>query len=244
MKISKLKSVRKIDHDSNRYDIEVANTSNFFADGVLVHNSFCAMSYIPGLNHTEAFDGNFIVYSKGLGAQGLVFKDNEKNANNAYVKMFKQYKQNILDVHDAFGLDDTTQITILGEVFGPVQDLKYSFSDLQFRVFDVYIGRPRYSDELSWFVSKGTTLAVCKSFGIPTVPLLYQGPFSAEMLELYTNGVEQVSGTEAHIREGVVVSPIEERQCNTHRNNLGRVLLKSVSNDYLLRKSSTATEYN
>lgn len=39
MKQVKIKKITKIEHNSNRYDIEVAKNSNFFANGVLVHNS-------------------------------------------------------------------------------------------------------------------------------------------------------------------------------------------------------------
>ena len=64
------------------------------------------------------------------------------------------------------------------------------------------------------------------------VPILYTGPFSIESMEEFTNGKETVSGKEACIREGIVVRVAEER----HEENLGRVILKSVSAAYLLRK--------
>jgi hypothetical protein len=54
----------------------------------------------------------------------------------------------------------------------------------------------------------------------------------------YTEGDETVSGKAVHIREGIVVNPVEER----YDLNIGRVILKSVSATYLLRKGKT-TEY-
>ena len=47
-----------------------------------------------------------------------------------------------------------------------------------------------------------------------------------------------VLGSAAHIREGVVIRPRTER----HDDRTGRVILKSVSGDYLTRKGDT-TEF-
>src|SRR5574343_1336201 len=45
-----------------------------------LHGTFCMIGYVPGLNHPEImYEGDVFVASKGLGAKGLVFKDNEKN---------------------------------------------------------------------------------------------------------------------------------------------------------------------
>lgn len=73
---------------------------------------------------------------------------------------------------------------------------------------------------------------ICKEFGIERVPVLYVGEFNKEVLEEYTNGFETISGTESHIREGIVIKPLKER----YEHGLGRVLLKSISEHYLLRK--------
>ena len=57
------------------------------------------------------------------------------------------------------------------------------------------------------------------------------------MLE-HTDG-KTVIGNEIHIREGVVNTPLVERRDNA----LGRVILKSVSANYLLRKGES-TEFS
>ena len=80
--------------------------------------------------------------------------------------------------------------------------------------------------------------ALCNAHGIDVVPVLYKGKFSQEVLEEYTNGKEQVSGEELHIREGVVVYVKEERE----DPSIGRVILKSVSGAYLCRHGGT--EFN
>ena len=38
MKQIKIKSISKIEHNSKRYDISVADNNNLFANGILIHN--------------------------------------------------------------------------------------------------------------------------------------------------------------------------------------------------------------
>jgi hypothetical protein len=54
----------------------------------------------------------------------------------------------------------------------------------------------------------------------------------------HTDG-RTVVGSGAHLREGVVIVPLAERR----DDQIGRVILKSVSGDYLTRKGE-ATEFN
>jgi len=228
----KIKSIRKLEsHDSDRYDLQVRGNHNFFANGVLVHNSWCQIGVIPQQLTYQDY-GRLVVCSKGLGSKGLAFKpEAEQNANNLYLRVARH-----LNALERLA-DYEVPIFVIGEVFGSgVQDLGYgahtkSDETLGFRVFDVYEGQPQHGrylndDELTQF---------CEERGFERVPVLYRGPFSkAKMLQL-TTGAETVSGEEAHIREGVVVRPTEERRDLL----IGRVQLKSVSDDYLLRKNGT-----
>lgn len=59
-----------------------------------------------------------------------------------------------------------------------------------------------------------------------TVPVLYIGPYSAEVVKKYVDGPSKVPGA-GHIREGVVVSSLERR-----------LKLKVVSNEYYAAKES------
>ena len=76
---------------------------------------------------------------------------------------------------------------------------------------------------------------ICKELDIDTVPVLYSGPYSKEVVDELTNGKETVSGKELHMREGIVIRPFNERR----DDDIGRVILKSVSDAYLLRKGGT-----
>jgi RNA ligase (TIGR02306 family) len=103
--------------------------------------------------------------------------------------------------------------------------------ELTYRAFGIKVGE-------SW-LDFPEFLKVCEELDIPTVPVLYRGPYSKEALLEYTDGKETVSGKASHIREGIVVYPITERG----DRRIGRVVLKSVSGDYLTRKNKDATEF-
>lgn len=70
MKQVKITKLNKIEHDSKRYDIEVKNVHNFFANGILVHNSFVAMGFGKGFGKGN----DWVVHSKGLGHRGIAFQ--------------------------------------------------------------------------------------------------------------------------------------------------------------------------
>lgn len=125
---------------------------------------------------------------------------------------------------------------ILGEIYGKgVQDLAYVDDNAKyFRAFDIYVGEPSSGR----YLPPDEVERVCRVLDIDMVPVLYCGPYSKEVVEEYTNGKETVSGKELHMREGVVIRPHDERR----HDEIGRVILKSVSEAYLLRKGGT--EFN
>ena len=67
------------------------------------------------------------------------------------------------------------------------------------------------------------------------VPLLYEGPFDQKLMEELSSGKTTIMKSKAHIREGIVVKPKIEREVK----GLGRVILKFINDDYLLRKKGT-----
>ena len=199
-----------------------------------LHGTWCCMGYHPDV---EENNGR-VITSKGLSGRGLAFKFNEQNEKNLYVQMYHQLTNGIgqdimerfcrLDVHN-----DGDPFYILGEVYGKgVQDLAYvDGNEKAFRVFDIYVGEPTGGHYLSPEEVKN----ICKELDIDTVPVLYSGPYSKEMVEELTNGKETVSGKELHMREGIVIRPFNERRDDI----IGRGILKSVSDAYLLRKGGT-----
>ena len=65
-----------------------------------------------------------------------------------------------------------------------------------------------------------------------TVPLLYRGAWKLELVSL-AEGKTTFPGAN-HVREGLVVKPVEERWDFT----CGRVVLKYIGEGYLLRKDT------
>jgi RNA ligase (TIGR02306 family) len=177
-------------------------------------------------------EGEFYVSSKGFAGKGQYLEDtkNEQGAStNAYWRAF--YAAG-LDEKLRKAADDSGAATIylFGEILG-TQDMKYGMEngDVRFVAFDVQIGENKPYLDFEVFTS------FCYTYRIPQVPTLYEGPFSWEAIGAVTDGMENLTGSESHIREGVVIRPRKER----HIDTLGRVLLKSVSESYLTRRDGT-----
>ncbi len=222
------------------YDIEnIKKYPDVLQDGEMVliteklHGTWTCFAFHPDIPHP-------IVTSKGLSAQGLAFKFNDANADNLYIR-------SLLSTADVNGNDALDRLQkefvgnlpfyILGETYGKgVQDLEYGLSKPHFRAFDIYVGE--CNTGAGRYLSGHEFTSVCRKAGIETVPVLFHGPYTRTMVDALTNGQDNISG--AHIREGVVVRPLlDERR----HHGLGRVILKSVSEAYLLRKGN-ATEFN
>lgn len=225
-----------------KYDIEnIKRFPNVLEEGEEVvmtekiHGTLCMLCYVPLLEQdtTLHYDGKWIVASKGLAAQGIALKPTEQNIEkNTY---FRALRDNDVfeKVENIISLED--RVIVLGEVYGRgVQDLRYGneTNKFGFRIFDVWI------DDGDDYLNHDLLEQFCLDAELEMVPVLYKGPFSQDVLDEHTNGKETISGMEAHVREGVVIKPLEERT----NNEIGRVILKSVSESYLLRKNGT--EYN
>lgn len=223
MKCIKIEYDNENNHDL--YDLEIdGGTHNYVASGVVVHNTWACVGIYPENIHDEIPFGRVIVTSKGLSSKGLAFKDNENNENNLYMRAFKMF---------SWPYDFDTPIFLLGEIFGKgVQDLQYGLQDISFRLFDVYFGKPGQGE----YANVDQIAEVASAYDIKTVPELYRGPLTPEVIAEYTDGLDSITGS--HIREGIVIKPVEEMR-NIHT---GRTILKSVSERYLSRKSGT--EYN
>lgn len=229
------------------YDIEnVKKWNSILIEDELIaiteklHGTWTCFGQNPNVPHV-------IITSKGLSKQGLYFKLNEQNANNLYIRMHRQDALNHggQEIQHRVGQFLESQLFeqnyhtfyVLGETLGQgVQDLHYGQTQPTFRLFDVYVGAPNQGR----FLNDSEKQALCEYCDIPRVPVLYRGPYSKEIVDKLTNGKETLSGTGSNIREGIVITPIIER----YVPNLGRVILKSVSEAYLFRgKDDEVTEY-
>ena len=118
-------------------------------------------------------------------------------------------------------------MAVYGEVYGAVQDLKYGAGpgELRFRAFDVMDCKSRK------YLDHADARAFLASVGIEAMPVLYEGPWSADLVSL-AEGMSTLPGANC-IREGFVVRPIVERYAH-----MGRVVFKFVGEGYLTRKGA------
>jgi len=118
------------------------------------------------------------------------------------------------------------QVILYGEVFGPVQFLKYNTANkLDIRVFDLFIDGK--------FVDYDVFISLCQNFSVKHVPIVARIPYNLKEVAKFSEGQTLVNDAQ-HIREGVVVKPIKER----NHPKIGRCILKYVSDTYLLGKSA------
>jgi RNA ligase (TIGR02306 family) len=235
------------------YDFErIERVPDMFTPGERViaseklHGSYVCFGLVPELHHTEMFGahGDILVYSKGLGAQGLVFKNNEANSHNLYVKMLKYLMENYdleTKLRDVSVLYGGQPVYVMGEIFGKsVQDLHYGTTQPEFRMFEIRVGYEYLPRDSFGFGHLDSQTPHGGTLGLPVTPILYEGPFDLTALEAVRDGKTMVGGD--NIREGIVVRASPERHHDVH----GRKVAKMISPLYLLRKSAKGadvTEY-
>jgi RNA ligase (TIGR02306 family) len=119
------------------------------------------------------------------------------------------------------------QAVLFGEVYGSkIQSLHYGCKGtLGFRAFDLLLdGKYAETDDF---------LTLCGEFGVEAVPVLWRGPFSLGQIRALSEGSTTLG--EDHIREGVVVKPVQERM----HTKVGRLCLKYIGDQYLFAKDVT-----
>ena len=193
-----------------------------------LHGTWACFGWYP--EATEE-GGQYIVASKGLSGRGQALRVGEgENESNLYVQTFRAHQAQLDRMIEDLG---TQPFYVLGEIFGRgVQDLDYGQQVPNFRVFDIYLGLP----EFGHYADPRTAVAMTHTYGFTSVPRLYLGEYYPEIISKLTTGQTTLDGE--HIREGIVIKPERER----YERGIGRVIVKSLNEDYLLRKGEV-TEY-
>lgn len=149
------------------------------------------------------------------------------NKENIYWLPFKNenLKKLIISLNKLYHSD---QVIVFGEIFGKgVQDLDYGrHHEVDYRVFDILVN----GEYLSYCDFKSN----CLLYNIKIVPVIYEGKWKNSFIDELSSGKSLVSDIE-QIREGIVIKPIVERK----DSKIGRVILKSLSFEYLARKDGT-----
>jgi RNA ligase (TIGR02306 family) len=121
--------------------------------------------------------------------------------------------------------------TLYGEVYGPVQSLRYGLTEPRIAIFDVL--RPD-GTWLSWdrqYSDEGCLADLYAEGLLPMVPLLEIGSYDPDLVESLATGSSRVPGAQ-HIREGVVIRPVRERRLDDGT----RCVLKAINPDYLVKE--------
>lgn len=118
---------------------------------------------------------------------------------------------------------------LFGEAFGN-QDLRYGIpgGKVGFRAFDVWDSNTK--SFWTWDMMRESLYFFCTEENQDNgwvAPILYIGTYSDEIVRKCTDGKSLIKGAD-HIREGCIVKARED-------DIPGRIILKSVSNDYYTR---------
>jgi RNA ligase (TIGR02306 family) len=112
---------------------------------------------------------------------------------------------------------------LYGEVYGPVQELKYGLVEPQFAAFAA-VRNDKWIDQGCLHASLG-------EYNVPYAPVLYVGPYDRDFIAGLAEDDSNIpTAPKGHMMEGVVIVPQTERR---HENlSTGRVALKLISNRY------------
>ena len=129
--------------------------------------------------------------------------------------------------------DEWNGYIFYGEIYGKkIQHLSYGVppGELRLAIFDImYKNEWGQAHYLPWC----EVVDICKNLNLPTVPELYIGPWKSDLVKL-ADGKSTIPGAKHH-REGFVVKPTHE----TWNPKVGRLILKRISDQYLLGKNIT-----
>ena len=211
---------KKLDEKFDRWDFETKKHHCFTASGIIVHNCNFRMGLIRTNDNMEFMVGSHNVRLKEF---------NSKGQKSEFWSVFNQNAKDLLN-HLS---EDINNVIIFAELYGQVQDMNYGLKGFDYRAFDISINGN--------YLDHNTKMDLFAKFNIEIPPILYEGPFSWNLIEELTIGNTQVCKLDEagrfKGREGIVITPKIERL--EFEKNLGRVILKSISADYLSRKNAT-----
>jgi RNA ligase (TIGR02306 family) len=222
--IDEIVSIREIECDSLRYDIEVEDNHNFFANDILVHNCQNLAKELAGWNEkhkltweiTEKLDGSSMTVYFNEGEFGVCSRnlDLKEADGNSFWKVARE-----------LGLEEKMRATrnnmaLQGELIGPgIQGNIYNLSKHEFRLFDVFdIGLQEYYSAHDRYMAE-------RALGLEHAPVIDAAGkidhMSMDDILFFAEGKSKLCDAE---REGVVF------KCNQCPD----ISFKSISNKYLL----------
>jgi hypothetical protein len=246
----KIKSIKKIESSSKRYDITVANTSNYYANDILIHNCNASATYAENKLWVKSRN-----YFKRNGTANVKFKAPLRRPV-AYTKyLFNKLVSSINNIMIVLGLvpkpasvaksmwweipirynleeklKKYPYLTIYYEMVGQVRNFKYhckskdGYIEMDGIIFDIWdIKNKKF---LEWH----EVVAIANDLGMKTASVLYEGPWKTDRsLHALAEGKSTLGD---HVKEGWVMRSVPE----SYHPKLGRKIVKLKGRDYKLAK--------
>ncbi len=224
----KIKSIAKVNKTAKRYDIEVGKNHNFFANGILVHNSsmtvfkngkhfgVCSRNYELLLNNQDELPVWRRVIAKWIARKMNLKVTDQSNTHFWKVAAELSLKEKLNSLK--------RNIAIQGEICGPgINGNMYKFDGYKFFVFSIWdIDEQKYLD---W----KDALDICQKIDLKCVPLVGTGKIHGDVNK-WVNDSEAKSVFKVCNREGIVVRPLHE----INDPNIGRLSFKCIAPSFLL----------
>lgn len=184
-----------------KFDLESVQN---FPSAITAGEAVIVTEKLHGANARYLFhDGKFFVGSRSRWLK--------PDAVNAWSRALTDEMRSWLEAHP-----DTT---LFGEVYGPVQSLRYGLAEPKFAAFAA-LNRDQWLNLPNLFASLDAA-------GVGRVPTVYEGPHDLDAIKLVAETDSRIGGA-GHMMEGVVIVPISERT----DPEIGRVALKHISARY------------
>lgn len=219
----------------NRYDIET-ETNNFFANGILVHNSNCRAGIVPTEANTfwkkiKKLFGQLKPYEYVYGSNNVeltnrVFRGKSEFGNDVFgAALIKVGAKEKLKPNEI----------IYGELIGEgvQKNYAYGLKGHDFVLFDVKIIN---NDGSYKWLNPEDAEKYASDRGFKFVPILYAGPYSKEKIEELVSG-PSVYEPSQKVREGIVMKS-RFGYSNPHYS-AGKKVLKHINPVYLDDKANT-----
>lgn len=185
-----------------------------------------------GIVRNKAGDWEFMCGSNEIRRKEF---DSKGNRSSHWNLLTDEIRTMLIQIVGILGAGQS--VIIFNELFGPgIQDMHYGQEKQSNRVFDIAVDHV--------YLDHDVTEDLCEQFNVHMVPILYEGPFSPTVVQKFTDGPTMIAniaeGKKKFTgREGVVIKTVKE-QISPLTN--GRMILKSISVDYLARKGGTDNE--
>jgi len=217
----------------NRYT-KIENIKNYIdvfqpGEQVYITEKIHGTNFRAGWGERGGFFGLFFKYIFAIGSRNVIVSARNKKhdyyGSNVYAEIARRY-----DLKNRIPKGYVTY----GEIYGQgIQDLVYGLGNglggsvpkIDVVFYDVWTD--------GHYLNPYKCIALLREWGLPIVPILYYGDWEVSLADRFAGGMSVLD--KKTLREGCVIKPATEGK----RGQLGRGVLKAISQEYLTRKKGT-----